>query len=219
MCCLRSNLPSVYPIVDGPLLRARGLRLTEAADALLEAGMTIVQLRWKEGYSRDAYAEARTIARLCAECSAVFLVNDRIDVAMLLGAGAHLGQDDLPAVDARKLLGDGPVLGLSTHNEWQFLTALKAPVDYVALGPIFGTTSKLNPDPVVGTSELQRLTVASNLPVVAIGGITRENAAAVWRAGAASVAVIGDLYPPESTKASVRARAEEWMRIAHEHCG
>jgi len=219
MCCLRVNLPPVYPIVDGPLLRARELQLTTAAEALLEAGMRILQFRWKDGYSREVFAEAQAIAGLCADCGALLVVNDRIDVAMLLGSGAHIGQDDLPPAAARKLLSTVPVLGLSTHNEEQFLAALQQPADYVALGPVFGTSSKLNPDPVVGTAELRRLAALSALPVVAIGGITRENVPEVWRAGARSAAVIGDLYPHEATKASVRERAEEWMRIAHEHCG
>ena len=219
MCCLRSILPAVYPIVDGPLLGARGLRLSLAAEALLEAGMRMIQLRCKDGYSQEVHAEAQAIARMCAGSQALFIVNDRIDISMLLGAGAHVGQDDLPAADARRLLGPEPVLGLSTHNEDQFRAALSQPVNYIALGPIFGTSSKLNPDPVVGTAELERLTTLSDRPVVAIGGITRENAPEVWRAGAASAAIIGDLYPPQPTKASVRARAEEWMKLAHEHRG
>ena len=212
-------MPRVYPIVDGPLLVARGLRMSIAAEALLEAGMSILQLRWKDGFSREVYEEAKAIERLCAGCQALFVMNDRIDVAGLLGAAAHIGQDDLPVADARKLLGRAQVLGLSTHNEAQFRAAVRQPVDYVALGPIFNTSSKLNPDPVVGTAELRRLATSSAKPVVAIGGISRGNVAEVWSAGAASAAIIGDLYPLQLTKASVRARAEEWMKLAHEHRG
>ena len=219
MCCLHLNLPAVYPIVDGPLLAARGLRMSIAAEALLEAGMSILQFRWKDGVSREVYEEAKLIQQLCAESDAMFIVNDRIDVAMLLTAGAHIGQEDLPVPEVRHLLGASPVLGLSTHNEAQFRAAVEQPVDYLALGPIFGTVSKLNPDPVVGTAEFQRLARASVKPVVAIGGITRINVAEVWAAGAASAAIIGDLYPPQATKASVRARAEEWVKLAHEHRG
>jgi thiamine-phosphate pyrophosphorylase len=108
---------------------------------------------------------------------------------------------------------------LSTHNELQFRAALEEPIDYIALGPIFATSSKLNPDPLVGTAELARLAGSSARPVVAIGGISRVNAPEVWRAGAASVAIIGDLYPAHPIKTSVRARAEEWIKIANEHCG
>jgi thiamine-phosphate pyrophosphorylase len=210
-------LPRVYAILDGPTLQRRQLALADAAEALLQAGIALVQIRWKENWTGDTYRDATAVARMCAGAGAALIVNDRIDMALLLSAGAHVGQDDLPAPEARKLLGNGPLLGLSTHNEAQFAAAVASPVSYIALGPICGTVSKVNPDPVVGIASLQRLRPLSPVPVVAIGGITRRNAPDLWRAGADSVAVIGDLYPEPGTKASVRQRAEEWIAIANEY--
>jgi thiamine-phosphate pyrophosphorylase len=217
------TLPPVYPIVDGPLLTARGLRLTLAAESLLEAGMRMLQIRWKDGYSSEVYAEAQAIAEMCRQVGALLVVNDRVDVAGLLGTGVHVGQDDLPVAETRRLIGEAAVLGVSTHNISQLRAALPQRVDYVAFGPVFTTGSKLNPDPVVGVAGVEgasRIARSVNtVPLVAIGGITRESAPSVWRAGADSVAIIGDLYPSDATKASVRARAEEWTKIAHEHRG
>jgi thiamine-phosphate pyrophosphorylase len=211
------HFPRVYAILDGPTLAARRFGLVEAAESLLLAGVRLIQIRWKETWTRDVYRTGLTISGLCRDASAALVVNDRIDIAMLLSTGAHVGQDDLPATEARRLLGPGPQLGISTHNEPQFVEALSAPVDYLAFGPVFGTTSKLNPDPVVGTDALRRLRGITRLPLVGIGGITRANAPEVWRAGADSVAVIGDLYPEHCTTASVRERAEEWIAIGNEH--
>ncbi len=209
----------VYGIVDGDVLARRGLDLLTAAEALLEGGIHLVQLRWKGHFTRDVYAVAQKIAALCDDAGAQFVVNDRADVAVLLGAGVHVGQDDLSPADVRRVVGPNTFTGVSTHNETQFLAATREPVTYIALGPIYGTVSKERPDPVVGTSELARLRPHWSGPLVAIGGITRERAPDVWRAGADSVAVIGDLYPEHASKASVRGRAEEWMRIANEHHG
>lgn len=210
-------LPRVYAILDGPTLRNRDLGMVDAAESLLAAGIRLLQIRWKDTWTRGVYADAAAIAHLCRHAGASLVVNDRIDVAMLLSAGAHVGQDDLPAAEARRLLGEGPLLGLSTHNETQFAAALGEPVDYLALGPVFGTASKINPDPVVGLEALRHMRRLTTLPLVAIGGITRGNAPSVWRAGADSVAVVGDLYPSESSGASVRERAEEWIAIANEY--
>ena len=126
---------------------------------------------------------------------------------MLLDAAVHVGQDDLPPSDTRKLVGPKRIVGFSTHNEAQFRAASDEAIDYVALGPIFGTTSKLNPDPEVGVAELRRLKPLAQVPVVAIGGVTRFTAPEVWAAGADSIAVVGDLYP------DVRRSAEEWLKL------
>jgi thiamine-phosphate pyrophosphorylase len=207
-------LPRVYPIIDGGLIVKNGLTPAAAAEALLEAGARILQLRWKEAFGREIFSEAERIALMCRSANATFILNDRPDVAALIEGGAHLGQDDLPPRDARAIIGSALPLGYSTHNEDQLRAADDEPVDYLALGPIFGTTSKARPDPVVGLDNLERLRPLTTKPLVAIGGITRETAPAVWRAGADSVAVIADLYPEGGGKASVRQRAEEWMRIA-----
>ncbi len=155
---------------------------------------------------------AERIAGLCRSAGALLVINDRADIALLLGAGMHAGQDDLPPSDVRRLMGPHALIGFSTHNERQFRAAAAAPVDYVALGPVFGTTSKDQPDPVVGTGELARLRALTNRPLVAIGGITRRNVREVFRAGADSVAVIGDLLGGRRTASDIRVSAEEWVR-------
>lgn len=219
----------VYAILDGPVLGVRGIALADAAESLLEGGIRLLQIRWKENWTAAVYEEAQRIGRLCDETGAILVINDRADVAMLLGrarppgpprhgVGLHLGQEDLPTAAARQLAPD-LYLGRSTHNERQFREAAAEPVDYVALGPIYGTVSKPNPDPVVGTEELKRLRPLSDKPVVAIGGITLERAPETWRAGADSVAVIGDMYPPGCTPVSIRHRAGEWTKAAYEHHG
>jgi thiamine-phosphate pyrophosphorylase len=130
-------------------------------------------------------------------------VNDRADVAKLLDAALHLGQDDLAPVDARRILPAPGIIGFSTHNEQQLLAGNLEPVDYLAIGPIFPTRSKLNLDPIVGVDQLRHLRTLTQKPLVAIGGITRELAPQVFEAGADSVAVISDLFP----------RPEEWIAI------
>jgi thiamine-phosphate pyrophosphorylase len=136
------------------------------------------------------------------------VVNDRADVAKLLGAALHLGQDDLAPSDARRILPASSIIGFSTHNEQQLRAGDAEPVDYLAIGPIFATGSKQNPDPVVGVDRLRALRALTQKPLVAIGGITRELAPQVFQAGADSVAIIGDLFP------NLRARAEEWIAIS-----
>jgi thiamine-phosphate pyrophosphorylase len=150
------------------------------------------------------------VAKLCRAHGVPYVINDRADLAKLLGAALHVGQDDLPPSAARRVLGLDLKLGFSTHNEEQLRAALAEPVDYLALGPIFGTSSKENPDPVVGVDELRRMRPMANLPLVAIGGITRANARSVLDAGADSVAVIGDLYPENG---SIGDRVREWLSI------
>lgn len=200
------TLPRFYPILD----TQAGPDPVSAAEALLRAGVRIVQFRHKKHFDRDTYTHAAQIAALCREFGAMFVVNDRVDVAMLLGAAVHVGQDDLPPADVRRISGARRPLGFSTHNEAQLRDAAVEPVDYVALGPIFKTASKQKPDPEVGLEELRRLHPLARVPLVAIGGITRADARRVWAAGADSIAVVGDLYP------DVGARAKEWMDLANE---
>lgn len=206
-------LPPLYPILDTATLLARGLELAAAAAVLLKGGAKILQLRHKGHFSRDLFRKAAAIGDLCRQADAVWIVDDRADMAKLLEAGVHLGQDDLPAPEARKILGEGPVIGFSTHNREQLAAALSEPVDYLALGPIFKTGSKAKPDPVVGVDRLRQWRTLTSKPLVAIGGITRHNAIEVLRAGADSVAVIGDLYPDPLTVLSLRGRIEEWQEL------
>lgn len=204
------TLPRFYPILDTGLLARHGFDPAAAAIALLEGGARILQFRHKGHYSRDVFTQAQTIAGHCRSAGTQFVVNDRADIAALLQAGLHLGQDDLPPADARRIMGGSPI-GFSTHNSGQFLAALTEPVDCIALGPIFATNSKDNPDPVVGLDELKRLAALKRHPLIAIGGITLESAQEVWRAGADSIAVIGALLDGGASKSALRSRAEEWL--------
>ncbi len=180
---------------------------------MIEGGARVLQIRHKGLWNPAIYQAAREVALLCRQAGVIPIVNDRADMARLLGVGLHVGQDDLSPDDARALLGDGPVIGYSTHNAAQLRDAAAEPVDYLALGPIFGTSSKQNPDPVVGVEQLRRCRKLAEKPLVAIGGITRENARAVFDAGADAVAVIADLLPLNATAAGVRHRIEEWCAI------
>ena len=193
------RLPRVYPILDTGAFAAREFSLTRAAAAWLEGGAEILQLRHKQHWGRAVFDAARDIARMCREAGALFIVDDRADIAMLLEAGLHVGQDDLSPRDARRLLGPDAVIGFSSHNARQVCAAGGEPVDYVAFGPVFPTASKRNPDPVTGIEALKACRALVEKPLVAIGGITREMAAGVWAAGADSVAVIADLLPAELT--------------------
>jgi thiamine-phosphate pyrophosphorylase len=207
------RLKSFYPILDTETAARRRIDPVDAAAQILEAGAGLLQLRHKEFFSREVFQQAREVAALCRGAGALFVINDRADVAKLLDASLHLGQDDLPPADARRVLGEGAFIGFSTHNETQLLAASGEPVEYLAIGPIFGTSSKMNPDPAVGLGELRRLRGLTARPLVAIGGITRANARSVLEAGADSVAVIGDLFPEDG---NVRGRVEEWISLVTE---
>ena len=189
------ELPAFYPILDTAILQRAGLDLLTASQALVSGGARVLQIRHKGHFSRDLFDRAERIARLCRDHGCMLVVNDRADIAALLGAALHLGQDDLPPTDARKILPKPAVMGFSTHDEWQVRSAADEPVDYVAFGPVFPTASKENPDPVTGLDELRRIRALTNRPLVAIGGITLENAEEALAAGADSVAVISGFLP------------------------
>jgi thiamine-phosphate pyrophosphorylase len=207
------RLPRVYPIVDTESLSARHISLETAAAAFLEGGAGILQIRHKAHWTRAIFESTRVIARLCREAGATFVVNDRADIAMLVDAGVHVGQDDLTPRDVRKLIGSEPVLGYSSHNMQQLCAAGGEPVDYVAFGPVYPTASKQNPDPVVGLDEIRRCRPLLEEPLVAIGGITLENAQSVLDAGADSLAVIAGLIPALPTAQSLRERMEQWQQL------
>lgn len=206
-------LPRLYPILDTALLARRGADLVETADVMLACGVKILQLRHKDNYSRELFEAAASIAALCAQGGARFVINDRADIAALLDAGLHVGQDDLPPAEARKVLGQQRLLGFSTHNDAQLVAAGLEPAGYLALGPLFPTASKENPDPVVGVTRWAEWRKLTLLPLVAIGGITRQNAASAFEAGASSLAVIGDLYPDPCTPDALKGRISEWLRL------
>jgi thiamine-phosphate pyrophosphorylase len=211
------TLPRFYPILDTHVAAERGCDPLAAADAITGAGARILQFRHKAFFGRDTFDIAERTAALCLRRRVLFVVNDRADFARLLGAGLHVGQDDLPPADARTVLGDDAIIGYSTHNESQLRAAACEPADYVAYGPVCTTASKVNPDPVTGTAELALLRSASGLPLVAIGGITRKNAREVLAAGADSVAIISDLYPPAASATAIFRRTEEWLRLLNEN--
>jgi len=205
--------PRLYPILDVTTLRRRGLTLREAAAAMIDGGARILQLRLKGNPSQRHLEDADSVSELCRRHGVIWIVNDRADLALLTAAGLHLGQDDMPAATARGLLGETAILGLSTHNPAQLRAATLEPVDYLAIGPLFPTASKDNPDPVVGLEGLAHVRQLTNLPLIAIGGITRDNAESVLDSGADSVAIIADLYPDPCDPSLLRQRIREWTRI------
>lgn len=208
-----TTLPPFYPILDIGVIESRGMTVLAAAKALIEAGVHILQWRYKGEVTRERFEELRRLSELCGRSGVTLVVNDRCDIAALLGLGAHVGQDDLSPAKARSILGEQALLGFSTHDERQFDAALRQPIDYVAAGPIFTTTTKLNPDPVLGVERLASLPRNPDCPLVAIGGITRDNAQSVLYAGADAVAVISDLYPEPLTPDTLRARTREWLNL------
>lgn len=208
------SIPRLYPILDTKVLAKRRFPLLEAARLLLDGGVHLMQWRCKTAIGRREIEELDKLAELCARSSARLIVNDRADVAAMIHApGVHVGQHDLPPDAVRRLMGPAAVIGFSTHNPQQFIEATGEPVDYIAIGPIFGTATKENPDPEVGLEVLSRCVRETSLPVVAIGGITRDNARQVFEAGAASVAVVGDLFPDSCTADTLRQRLSEWTGL------
>ncbi len=195
------------------MLAQRRCSPTVAARAFLEEGASILQIRHKLHWSREIFDEARLAAELCRKHGAQLIINDCADFALLLDAGLHVGQDDLTPGDARRLMGPDRVLGFSTHNAEQLSAAASEPVTYVALGPVFSTANKENPDPEVGLANLAAWRPLVSGPLVAIGGITRANALSVIDAGADSLAVIGDLLPEVCTGSTLRERFGEWVRL------
>ena len=184
-------LPPLYMILDAALLTTSEL---EAARKLADAGVRLIQYRNKRGSSRELLQASSALAAELVPRGALFFVNDRPDVALLSGAnGVHIGQSDLPVAETRAVLGQGKLLGVSTHNLEQFRAAAETDADYIALGPVFATDSKANPDPVVGTVMIREARKLTKKPIVGIGGISLERAKEVMEAGADSVAVISDV--------------------------
>jgi thiamine-phosphate diphosphorylase len=189
-------LPTVaflYPLIDTGVCAARGRDPLSLARAYLAGGARVLQLRCKDESSRDVLALADELVRVAEESGALLIVNDRADIAALSGAaGVHVGQDDLPVSAARAVAGADAIVGLSTHDQAQVDAALQGSATYVAVGPIFGTTTK---DTGYGARGLSLVRYASGRgkPVIAIGGITYDRAASVVAAGAAGLAVITDL--------------------------
>lgn len=189
-----SVLPAFYPIIDTSVCRGRGIEPLALAGACLRGGARLLQLRAKDGPSAELLELADRLVILARPFGAAVIVNDRADVArMAKAAGVHVGQEDLPVEEVRVLLGANAVVGLSTHSEPQVDAAAATSASYIAVGPVFGTATKDTGYTARGL-DLVRYAARTGRPIVAIGGITLENAGAVYAAGAASIAVIGDLY-------------------------
>ena len=186
------DLPKVYPITDTHL---SGLSHAQQVARLIEGGASLIQLRDKDAAPQEFYREAAAALKIARDHNARLIINDRVDIALALKAdGVHLGQTDLPVEAARSLLGKDAIIGFSTHNLQQAESAITMPVDYIAFGPVFRTSSKKNPDPVAGLSALREVrAIIGSLPLVAIGGITVASAVQVLRAGADALAMIAEL--------------------------
>ena len=198
--------PFVYPILDAAGLAGRSA--AAVAHALFEAGARILQVRGKGLGDRALCDLALEVVAAAKARGAIVIVNDRPDVARVAGAdGVHVGQDDMAAVDVRRLLPRPALVGLSTHHVAQVRSAPPGILDYIAIGPVFATQSKAYPDPVVGLEGVAAARAGTSLPLIAIGGITRANAAWVIAAGADGVAVVSEVMAAGDPGQAFRALA------------
>lgn len=216
------SLPRLYAVLDASCFSSREPML-KTAEEWVTAGVTVLQYRNKSGNASEMLADARAVKEAVAKaCGASlrrtgegarshvvrFIMNDRADLCLAAEFdGVHIGQDDLSPESARKIIGRSRWLGVSTHNPNQVAEADQTSADYLAIGPVFATNSKANPDPVVGIEGVRRARSLTQKPLVAIGGITRQNCRSVIEAGADSVAVISDLVREP------RKSVEEFLRI------
>ena len=194
------HLDPLYPITSS------GQNHLLLVRTYLETRIQLFQVRDKELDDASLYDQLLQIKELCLQANARFIVNDRVDLALASGAdGVHLGQTDLPVDVARRILGEGAIIGISTHNRAQFLEAQQSAADYVALGPIFSSSTKESAFPPLGTQALRELSYEKKRPLVAIGGIQLENVLEVWRSGADSVAVISDIAKAKNPHTRIRS--------------
>lgn len=184
--------PKIYPITD---TRISQISHAEQCLKLIEGGAKFIQLREKYALSDEFYEEAKKALEIARRHDVKIIINDRVDIALALKAdGVHLGQNDLPPEKVRKILGQNAIIGFSTHSVGQALEALKLPIDYIAVGPVFDTSTKKNPDKVIGLEGLKKVRkVIGEFPLVAIGGINFGNFKDIFDAGADSVAIISRL--------------------------
>src|SRR5271168_1024717 len=188
------RLPKLYPILDVGFLHARQIELTDFADALRSGGVTLLQYRNKTDPPQQVLRNATLIREVFGGADCRLILNDRADLAVLAGwDGVHVGQEDLSPEDARRVVGAARWVGVSTHTEEQVRLADTSCADYVAVGPVFATGTKLDAAAVIGLEGVRRARALTTKPIVAIGGITRGNARSVIDAGADSVAVISAL--------------------------
>ena len=200
-----ADFPVVYPIIDSAVTKAAGHDLVQMASALADAGARIVQYRHKGEFSRTIFDEVRAVSTVLRKAGVASVVNDRADIALAVKAdGVHVGQDDLSPKEVRRLIGSDMLLGYSTHNAVQLSDEACEWADYLAIGPAFSTSSKRNPDPVVGVEGVREARSMTDKPLVAIGGITLSNASDALSAGADCVSVISGISPQNLAS---------WMRL------
>ncbi|HVM76015.1 MAG TPA: thiamine phosphate synthase [Candidatus Saccharimonadales bacterium] len=199
-------MPRLYVILDAGLVHGSVL---EFAEQLIDVGVRVLQYRDKTGTAAAMLRTSQALARMANEAGVSFFVNDRPDIAFLANAtGVHVGQEDLSVEQARAIMGPQRWVGVSTHNREQFASAAASSADYIAIGPVFPTESKANPDPVVGVEMIRALRGMTQKPIVAIGGIGLDRAQEVLQAGADSVAVISDILLASDPK----ERARQFVR-------
>ena len=205
----RCSLPRLYPILDAGFLLRAGLSIEGFARELRRAGIRFLQYRDKEATDEVVRERAALLRAIFPPSDSCLILNDRVSLVSAAACdGIHVGQTDLSPSQARANLGPGVLIGVSTHGEGQLRSAADGPADYLAIGPVFATASKQDPDPVVGLEGVRAARAMTTKPLVAIGGITRSNCAAVMQAGADSVAVISDLIPRPGS--STRKLVEEF---------
>lgn len=197
---------SIYLVTDDGCLQGRAL--IDCVRKALDGGVTLVQYRAKTASSAEMYAEALQLKALCDSFNVPLIINDRLDIAMAVGAaGVHLGQDDLPCAAARKILGEDYLIGVSAHNPAEAKAALQSGADYLGCGAIFGTATKADVKKL-GTDGLAAICKAKGLPVVGIGGVTADNYREVRAAGADGAAIVSGILAQPDIRATVRAIAK-----------
>lgn len=203
---------SIYLVTDDGCLQGR--TLLDCVREALEGGVTLVQYRAKTASSAEMYAEALQLKALCNSFNVPLIINDRLDIAMAVGAaGVHLGQDDLPCAAARKILGEDYIIGVSAHNPAEAAEALESGADYLGCGAVFGTATKADVKKL-GTDGLAAICKAKGLPVVGIGGVTADNYREVRAAGADGAAIVSGILAQPDIRATVKAIARVSQEFA-----
>lgn len=203
---------SIYLVTDDGCLQGRAL--IDCVREALEGGVTLVQYRAKTASSAEMYSEALQLKALCDSFKVPLIINDRLDIAMAVGAaGVHLGQDDLPCAAARKLLGEDYIIGVSAHNPAEARAALQSGADYLGCGAVFGTATKADVEKL-GTEGLAAICREKGLPVVGIGGVTANNYREVRAAGADGAAIVSGILAQPDIRATVRAIAKVSQEFA-----
>lgn len=203
---------SIYLVTDESCLQGRAL--VDCVREALEGGVTLVQYRAKTASSAEMYSEALQLKALCDSYKVPLIINDRLDIAMAVGAaGVHLGQDDLPCAAARRILGEKYIIGVSAHNPAEAKTALQSGADYLGCGAVFGTATKADVKKL-GTDGLAAICKAKGLPVVGIGGVTADNYREVRAAGADGAAIVSGILAQPDIRATVKAIAKVSQEFA-----